>query len=79
MADGLTFHGLRHTGATQTCRLDFDTRTIAHMLGQETEDMTAHDLRETDLGPKLSGGWRPSWLSSTGSARGVSNRAGRVV
>ncbi|MGY2051717.1 tyrosine-type recombinase/integrase [Methylobacterium sp. JK268] len=55
VADGLTFHGLRHTAATQMRRLGFDTRTIADMLGQETEGMAAHYSREADLEPKLRG------------------------
>lgn len=36
-------------------RLGFDTRTLADMLGQETEGMAAHDSREADLEPKLRG------------------------
>ncbi|GJE26270.1 tyrosine-type recombinase/integrase [Methylobacterium organophilum] len=55
VADGLTFHGLRHTAATRMRRLGFDTRTIADMLGQETEGMAAHYSREADLEPKLKG------------------------
>ncbi|MFH6786593.1 MULTISPECIES: tyrosine-type recombinase/integrase [Methylobacterium] len=55
VADGLTFHGLRHTAATQMRRLGFDTCTIADMLGQETEVMVEHDSREADLEPKLRG------------------------
>ncbi|WP_187371413.1 tyrosine-type recombinase/integrase [Methylobacterium oryzihabitans] len=55
VADGLTFHGLRHTAATQMRQLGFDTRTIADMLGQETEGMAAHYSREADLEPKLRG------------------------
>ena len=55
VAKGLTFHGLRHTAATRLRRLGFDTRTIADMLGQETEGMAAHYSREADLEPKLRG------------------------
>ena len=55
VADGLTFHGLRHTAATKMRRLGFDTRTIADMLGQETEGMAGHYSREADLEPKLRG------------------------
>ena len=55
IANGLTFHGLRHTAATQMRQLGFDTRTIADMLGQETEGMAAHYSREADLEPKLRG------------------------
>ncbi|WP_177202383.1 hypothetical protein [Methylobacterium sp. ap11] len=36
-------------------QLGIDTRTIAGMLGQETEGMTAHYSREADLEPKLRG------------------------
>jgi hypothetical protein len=36
-------------------QLGFDTRTIADMLGQETEGMAAHYSREADLEPKLRG------------------------
>jgi integrase len=53
VADGLTFHGLRHTAATRMRQLGFDTRTIADMLGQETEGMAGHYSREADLEPKL--------------------------
>ena len=49
----LTFHGLRHTAATSMRNLGFDIRTIADMLGQETEGMAAHYSREADLEPKL--------------------------
>jgi integrase len=52
---GLTFHGLRHTAATRMRELGFDTRTIADMLGQETEGMAGHYSREADLEPKLRG------------------------
>lgn len=55
VADGLTFHGLRHTAATRMRQLGFDTRTIADMLGQETEGMAGHYSREADLEPKLRG------------------------
>ncbi|MBB3020706.1 integrase [Microvirga lupini] len=52
---GLTFHGLRHTAATKMRQLGFDTRTIADMLGQETEGMASHYSRQADLVPKLQG------------------------
>ena len=39
--------------ATNMRQLGFDTRTIADMLGQETEGMAAHYAREADLEPKL--------------------------
>lgn len=55
IADGLTFHGLRHRTATMMRQFGFDTRTIADMLGQETEGMAAHYAREADLEPKLRG------------------------
>lgn len=55
VGEGLTFHGLRHTAATRMRELGFDTRTVADMLGQETEGMAAHYSREADLGPKLAG------------------------
>jgi len=42
IAKGLTFHGLRHTVATELRELGFDTRTIADMLGQKTESMAVH-------------------------------------
>jgi integrase len=53
--DGLTFHGLRHTVATELRELGLDHRTIADMLGQKTEAMAAHYSREADLGRKLKG------------------------
>jgi integrase len=53
VAPGLTFHGLRHTVATELRELGFDTRTIADMLGQKTEAMAAHYSRTADLSTKL--------------------------
>jgi integrase len=35
IGQGLTIHGLRHTGATIMCEAGFDKDTIADMLGQE--------------------------------------------
>ena len=55
VADGLTFHGLRHTAATRLRRLGFDKDTIADMLGQETPGMAGHYSREADLEPKIRG------------------------
>jgi integrase len=55
VADGLTFHGLRHTAATRMRRLGFDKETIADMLGQDTPGMAGHYSREADLEPKLRG------------------------
>jgi integrase len=53
IAKGLTFHGLRHTVATELRELGFDTRTIADMLGQKSESMAAHYSRDADLHEKL--------------------------
>ena len=53
IAAGLTFHGLRHTVATELRELGFDTRTIADMLGQKSETMAAHYSRDADLQEKL--------------------------
>jgi hypothetical protein len=36
-------------------QLGFETRTIADMLGQETEGMASHYSGEADLEPKLRG------------------------
>ena len=55
VATGLTFHGLRHTAATRMREFGYDTRTIADMLGQETEGMGGFYAREADLEPKLRG------------------------
>ncbi len=52
---GLTFHGLRHTVATELRELGFDNRTIADMLGQKTEAMAAHYSKEADLSNKMKG------------------------
>ena len=53
IAKGLTFHGLRHTVATELRELGFDARTIADMLGQKTESMAMHYSRDADLQAKL--------------------------
>ncbi len=53
VAKGLTFHGLRHTVATELRELGFDNRTIADMLGQKSEAMAAHYSRDADLQDKL--------------------------
>ena len=53
IAKGLTFHGLRHTVATELRELGYDTRTIADMLGQKSESMAAHYSRDADLHEKL--------------------------
>jgi len=53
IAKGLTFHGLRHTVATELRELGFDTRTIADMLGQKTESMAMHYSQDADLQAKL--------------------------
>lgn len=50
---GLTFHGLRHTVATELRELGFDTRTIADMLGQKSESMAMHYSQGADLQEKL--------------------------
>ena len=49
----LTFHGLRHTMATQLSELGYDDRTIADMLGQKSEGMAAHYSRDANLINKL--------------------------
>ena len=53
VAKGLTFHGLRHTMATQVSELGFDNKTIADMLGQKSEVMAAHYSRSANLLNKL--------------------------
>ena len=53
VARGLTFHGLRHTVATEVRELGFDPRTIADMLGQKSESMAIHYSRDADLNHKL--------------------------
>ena len=53
VAPGLTFHGLRHTVATELRELGFDTCMIADMLGQKSETMAAHYSRDADLREKL--------------------------
>ncbi|MCB1433545.1 MAG: tyrosine-type recombinase/integrase [Alphaproteobacteria bacterium] len=53
IAKGLTFHGLRHTVATELRELGFDTRTIADMLGQRSESMAMHYSQGADLQEKL--------------------------
>lgn len=50
---GLTFHGLRHTMATELSELGYDDRTIADMLGQKSEGMAAHYSRDANLINKL--------------------------
>lgn len=50
---GLTFHGLRHSVATELRELGFDTRTIADLLGQKTLSVAEHYSREADLTMKL--------------------------
>ncbi len=55
IGSGLTFHGLRHSVATDLRELGFDTRTIADMLGQKTEAMAAHYAKEADLSAKMRG------------------------
>jgi integrase len=55
VADGLTIHGLRHTCATRLREMGYDLRTIADMLGQETEGMAGHYANEADLKGKLDG------------------------
>jgi integrase len=53
IADGLTFHGLRHTMATQAREMGFDDRTIADMLGQNEAGMAEWYAREAELEGKL--------------------------
>jgi len=53
VAKGLTFHGLRHTVATELRELGFDTRTIADMLGQKSGSMALHYSQGADLQEKL--------------------------
>jgi integrase len=50
---GLTFHGLRHSVATELAELGYDDRTIADMLAQESEEMPAHYSRRARLEKKL--------------------------
>ncbi|HVM78601.1 MAG TPA: tyrosine-type recombinase/integrase, partial [Stellaceae bacterium] len=45
---GLTFHGLRHTLATKLAESGSDTRSIAAVLGQKTEDMARHYAKGED-------------------------------
>jgi integrase len=53
IAKGLTMHGLRHTVATRMREQGFDLRTIADLLGQETEGMAGHYARQADLEQKM--------------------------
>lgn len=53
VAKGLTFHGLRHTVATELRELGFDTRMIADMLGQKSESMAMHYSQDANLQEKL--------------------------
>jgi integrase len=53
VARGLTFHGLRHTVATELQELGLGTRTIADMLGQKSEAMALHCSQGADLHEKL--------------------------
>lgn len=52
---GLTLHGLRHTCATRLREMGFSPRTIADMLGQETEGMALHYSRQADTEVELRG------------------------
>lgn len=55
VGSGLTFHGLRHSVATDLREIGFDNRTITDMLGQKTESMTAQYNRQADLSDKMKG------------------------
>jgi integrase len=55
IGEGLTFHGLRHSVATDLRELGYDNRTIADLLGQKSEAMAAHYSRNADLSKKLTG------------------------
>jgi integrase len=55
VGEGLTFHGLRHSVATELREAGFDSRTIADMLGQKTASMADHYSSEADLSSKLKG------------------------
>lgn len=55
VASGLTFHGLRHTVATELRELGFDNRTIADMLGQKTEAQAGHYSETANLEKKMRG------------------------
>jgi integrase len=55
VGSGLTFHGLRHSVATDLAELGYDDRTIADMLAQESEDMPAHYSKQARLERKLRG------------------------
>jgi len=58
VGDGLTFHGLRHSVATELREAGFDSRTIADMLGQKTTSMAEHYSSDADLSAKLKGAVR---------------------
>lgn len=55
IGQGLTFHGLRHTVATELRELGYDSRTIADMLGQKTQAQADHYSAEADLEMKMRG------------------------
>ncbi|WEK50270.1 MAG: tyrosine-type recombinase/integrase [Candidatus Kaistia colombiensis] len=52
---GLTFHGLRHTVATELRQLGYDSRAIADMPGQKTQAQADHYSAEADLEMKMRG------------------------
>jgi len=55
IGSGITFHGLRHTVATDLRELGYDKRTIADVLGQKTEEMAEIYCAGADLSDKMKG------------------------
>lgn len=77
IGSGLTFHGLRHTVATELRELGFDARTIADMLGQRTEAMANHYSREADVSAKMT--VAVSALEANAQRTRVSRKGGEPV
>ncbi|HEV2551253.1 MAG TPA: tyrosine-type recombinase/integrase [Stellaceae bacterium] len=48
MQPGLTFRGLRHTVGKKLAEAGCDARTIAAVLGHQTEDMARHYAKQED-------------------------------
>lgn len=78
IAPGLTFHGLRHTVATELRELGYDTRLIADMLGQSSESMAAHYSRDADLHEKLKPAVEKMELAEETRTK-LSKKSGKVV
>ncbi|ODT12972.1 MAG: hypothetical protein ABS35_38870 [Kaistia sp. SCN 65-12] len=72
---GLTFHGLRHTVATD---LGYDSRTIADMLGQKTQAQADHYSAEADLEIKMRGVVQTMERANTKRTR-VSRKSAQTV